>query len=230
MAVLRIRHVDEVDHDDPADVPEAKLANDFADRFEIVLRDRVFEPGARARLPARADEAARVYVDHREGLGVVEDEIAARRKVDAPLERRLDRLVDAVPLHERLGTAVELDAGGQFLRRALEVADDAAVRALVVDEHPLEIAQEQVADDAERQLRLLVHERRRLGPRGASFHGAPELEQKREVAGELFLGCTLRSGSNDEPALWELELLAERLQTVALRIVQSPGNADPVAE
>ena len=44
LPVLRVRHVDEVDDDDPADVAEPELADDFLDRLEIVLRDRVLEP------------------------------------------------------------------------------------------------------------------------------------------------------------------------------------------
>ena len=78
LAVLRVRHVDEVDDDDPADVAEPELANDLLDGLEVVLRDRVLEPRPRG-LPARPDEAAGVDVDDREGFGVVEDQVAARR-------------------------------------------------------------------------------------------------------------------------------------------------------
>src|SRR5215216_1511315 len=48
LAVLRVRHVDEVDDDDPADVPEAQLTDNLFDRLEVVLRDRVLEPLAGA--------------------------------------------------------------------------------------------------------------------------------------------------------------------------------------
>ena len=61
-AVLRVRHVDEVDDDDPADVAQPQLAHDLLDGLEVVLRDRVLEPRARG-LRARADEAAGVDVD-----------------------------------------------------------------------------------------------------------------------------------------------------------------------
>ena len=44
--VLRVRHVDEVDDDDPADVAQPELAHDLLDRLEVVLRDRVLEPPA----------------------------------------------------------------------------------------------------------------------------------------------------------------------------------------
>ena len=51
LPVLRVRHVDEVDDDDPADVPEPKLSNDLRHGFEVVLDDRVLETALSA-LPA----------------------------------------------------------------------------------------------------------------------------------------------------------------------------------
>ena len=99
-AVLRVRHVDEVDDDDPADVAQPQLAHDLLDRLDVVLRDRVLERWRR-RLRARADEAARVDVDDGERLGVVEDEVAAGGQVDPPRERRLDLRVDTELLEQR---------------------------------------------------------------------------------------------------------------------------------
>jgi hypothetical protein len=100
-AVLRIRHVDEVDDDDAADVTQPQLTDDLPDGLEVVLRDRVFET-CRGRPRARADEAAGIHVDDGECLGVVEDQVTARRKVDAAIERRFDLRIDAVRLHQWL--------------------------------------------------------------------------------------------------------------------------------
>ena len=114
---------------------------------------------------ARADEAARVDVDDRERLGVVEDEVAAGGQVDAARERRAD-LARRRPerLEQRRLLAVADDALDHVRRGLLQVADDALVRALVVDERALEVLGEEVADDAQRQLGLLVDERRAPSP------------------------------------------------------------------
>ena len=166
--VLRVRHVDEVDDDDPADVAQPQLAHDLLDGLDVVLRDRVLERLGR-RLRPRADETAGVHVDDRERLGVVEDQIAAGREIDPARERGLDLPVDAELLHQRRLRAVAHHALGHVRRGLLQVADDAPVRAVVVDERTLEIFREQVARDAQRQLGLLVDERRRLrGIRPAS--------------------------------------------------------------
>ena len=101
LAVLRVRHVDEVDDDDPADVAQPQLADDLLDGLEVVLDDRVLEPLRRG-LRARADETAGVDVDDGERLGVVEDQVAARREVDPAVERRVDLLLDAEALEQRL--------------------------------------------------------------------------------------------------------------------------------
>src|SRR5207247_2585174 len=124
---------------------------------------------------SRSDEAAGVDVDDGERLGVVENQIATGRKVDAAPERRAHGFVDAVALHERLLAIVELDARGELGRGALEVADDPPKGAVVVDDHTLEVPDEEVADDTEGQLGLLVDERRGLGALGAALDRRPEL-------------------------------------------------------
>src|SRR5207248_1437138 len=65
-----------------------------------LLRQRVLEPGPGA-LRARAHEAAGVYVDDRERLGVVEDEVAAGWEIDAARERGANLGVDPGCLEER---------------------------------------------------------------------------------------------------------------------------------
>ncbi len=44
VAVTRARHVDEVDHDDPADIAQPQLIDDLVGGLEIGLRDRLLQP------------------------------------------------------------------------------------------------------------------------------------------------------------------------------------------
>ena len=210
LAVLRVRHVDEVDDDDPADVAQPQLADDLLDRLEVVLRDRVLEPARAVALRARADEPAGVDVDHGERLGVVEDQVAARGKVDAPVERRPDLLLDAERLQQRLALLVARDAVDHVRRGLLQVADDPLVRAVVVDEQPLEVAGEEVARDAQRQLGLLVDQRRRLGLLRARLDRPPEPAQELEVAGDVLGRGALGGGADDHAAHLGGDLLDDR--------------------
>ena len=98
----------------------------------------------------------------------------------------------------------------------------------MVDDHALEVADEEVADDPERQLRLLVDERRSLGALGAPLDGRPELLQESEVAFELFLRGALGRRADDEPAVGKLETLADDLEPFALLVLQAARDADAV--
>ena len=79
-------HVDEVDHDDPADVAEPELAGDLLGRLEVVAVDRLLEVRA-------ADVLAGVDVDHGERLGALDDERPARRQPHLAVERLEQLLV-----------------------------------------------------------------------------------------------------------------------------------------
>src|SRR5581483_1898949 len=227
-AVLRVRHVDEVDDDDPADVTQAELADDLLHRLEVVLRDRVLEPAAGV-LAAAADVAARVDVDDGEGLGVVEDQIAAGREIDAPADRRLDLLLDAERLHERRLLLVANDTLDHVRRRLLQVAGDALVRPVVVDVGLLEVASEEVADDAERQLRLLVDELGSARRLRARLDRLPEPLQEDEVALDVLLGRALSGRADDDAALLDVQALEDVLEPVALVVLEPARDAEPLA-
>ena len=228
LPVLRVRHVDEVDDDDAADVAEAELPDDLLHGLEVVLHDRVLEAALRA-LPARPDEPARVDVDDGERLRVVEDEVTARGEIDTPIECRANLGVDAGRLEERLLLAVPVDALDHVRRRLLQIADDASVRAVVVDAGPDEVACEEIPDDPERQLRLLVHEQRRRCVFRLRLDRLPEALQEDEIAldvlGRRALGCS----ADDDPATLGIEPPDDLLQSRPLGILESPRDAEALA-
>ena len=89
--VLLQQEVDEVDHDDAADVSQPQLASDLAGRFEVRRQHRLLEVGL-------ADGLAGVHVDDRHRLGLLDDQVAARGEPDLPVERLVDLLDDPVLL------------------------------------------------------------------------------------------------------------------------------------
>ena len=161
VAVARAGHVDEVDHDDPADVAQAQLVDDLLGGLEVGLGDRVLQ----RRAFAAADEAAGVDVDHGQRLGVVDDQVAAAGQVHAPGHHAFDRRVDPVGLEQRLAGPwlPQLDALDQLGGGAREERHEPVVLLLVVDDRALEVLGEDVAHDAHRQVGLLEDEVRRLG-------------------------------------------------------------------
>ena len=94
------------------------------------------------------------------------------------------------------------------------------MRALVVDVGLLEVAGEEVADDAQRQLGLLVDELRRLRRLGLRLDRAPEPLQEDEVALDVLLGRALGGRADDHAALLHVETLEDVLEAVALVVVE----------
>ena len=93
-AVLLDLHVDEVDHDDAADVAQAQLLGDLLGGLEVVAEHGLFEV-------RRADVLAGVDVDHGQRLGVLDDQRAAARQPHLAVERLVQLLVDVEALEQR---------------------------------------------------------------------------------------------------------------------------------
>ena len=98
---------------------------------------------------------------------------------------------------------------------------DALQRAVVVDERPLEVAREEVARDAERQLGLLEDQRRRLGGLRLRLDRLPELHQELEVEADVVGGCALGGGADDDAALLRSDCLDDVAEAVALALVEA---------
>jgi hypothetical protein len=112
-------HVDEVDDDDAAEIPQPQLPGDRLRRLEVGLEDGVVEGAPR-------DEAAGVDVDGGERLGLVDDDVAAAFQVHAPGERALDLVLDGKQVEERALAGVMLEDRQRLPRVALgELAQSA---------------------------------------------------------------------------------------------------------
>ena len=90
----------------------------------------------------------------------------------------------------------------------------------MVDVGALEVAGEEVADDAERQLRLLVDQRGRLRLLRARLDRLPEPLQEDEVALDVLRRRALGRRTDDDPALRRCDRLDDLLQPLALVVVE----------
>ena len=205
-------HVDEVDHDDAAKIAQPQLANDLSGRLEVVVHDRVFESPL-------TDKAAGVDVDDREGLCVIEQEVATRRKIDATLERALDCLVDAVAPQQFCLSRVAMNARDELGAALLHVRDDAIVGRLVVDDQLVDILAKIVTHEAQSNIDLCMDGRRRYSGLAALDHSLPLIFEQREVALQLDQLCTTRGRPHDQTATeTRCQLLDEVAQTIALTV------------
>src|SRR5439155_3365564 len=114
-------------------------------------------------------------------------------------------------------------------RRLLQVARDALERALVLAQRTLEVAREQVPDDAQRQLRLLVDQRRRRGAGRALLDLLPELGQEVDVTLDVLRRGAFGCGTHDDRAIRQVQALQDVAQADALVLVEAPRDADALA-
>ena len=91
--VAGLLHVDEVDDDEAGHVAEPQLARDLGGRLEVGGRRRLLDI-------MLARRAARVDVDRNQGLGRVDDQIAAGFQLDDRLVHRRQLVLDAVALEQ----------------------------------------------------------------------------------------------------------------------------------
>ena len=94
LVAIRARlHIDEVDHDDAADVAQPDLARDLARRLDVGAQNRALGV-ALPRVPTG------VHVDRDQGFRRLNDEIATGRQLDPLLEEVADLRLDVVLVEE----------------------------------------------------------------------------------------------------------------------------------
>ena len=99
----------------------------------------------------------------------------------------------------------------------------------VVDHGALEVLGEDVAHDADREVRLLEDERRGVGLLDAAVEHLVELEEVLQLALEVRALRAVGRGADDRAAAAQVELLGLLAQAVALLVLEPAGDADALA-
>ena len=191
--VLGVLHVDEVEDDDAAEVAQPQLAGDGLRRLEVGLEDGVVEV-------ASTDEAAGIDVDGGQRLGLVDDEVAAGFELDAPRQRLLDFVLDAVQVEQRPLAGVVREQVDQ-LRHVLLGEEGELLEVLArIDDDLDGVRAGEVAQHALGQRQVVVQQRRRLGALRALGDFGPEPAQVGDVGGQFLVRGRRRHGADDEAA------------------------------
>ena len=142
VAVLTFVHVDEVDDDDAAEIPQTNLANDLRNGVEVRFYDRIFEASG------LAHELAGVDIDGDEGFCLIDDNRATGLEPDLRAQSLIDLFGDAELLEERRFLGIELDAADERRLEALQEAQHALVLGLGINPDSGEGISDLVAQDA----------------------------------------------------------------------------------
>src|SRR5690606_42011434 len=122
---------------DAAEVAQPELPRDHDRGLEIRPEDRLLEV-------AMTDVCARVDVDRRHRLGLIEDDMTAGLERHLTIERAIDLVLDVVEVEERTTLGVELDLRRHVRHEALGELLHALVLLGGVDAHALDVGTEHV--------------------------------------------------------------------------------------
>ena len=191
-------HIDEIDDDDSADIPETKLVRDLCRRFAVRCRDRRFQ----IVLP---DKSPGIDVDAGQRLRPVDDQIASAFQPDFPLQRVFDLAFRIIPFKQRLARLVQ-DTRLQFRRRDFRHFADPLIGCLVVDEHAVHVLHQKVADRPHQKRLLLENQGWRLPFCGTLLDFLVQLLEAFKLFGEHVPAFSGRGGPCDDAHILRLEI------------------------
>src|SRR5450830_1286723 len=217
--VLGGGHVDEVDHDQAADITQAQLAGDFFSRFQVGLQGGFFDV-------ATFRGARRVDVDGHQGFGRVDHDGAAGRQFDHALEGGLDLAFDLETVEQRNAVFVQLDLAGVLRHHLADEGQGFVLGFNAVDQHFADVLAQVIADGADDHVAFLVDQERRGAIQRGFFDSGPQLQQVVEVPLHFFAAAAQAGSANDQPHVgWRNQAVQGFTQFVALFTFDATGNA-----
>ncbi|EDT07773.1 hypothetical protein BgramDRAFT_5354 [Paraburkholderia graminis C4D1M] len=195
-------HVDEVDHDQAAQVAQTQLARDFVGGFEVRARGCFLDVGA-------LGGAGRVHVDGDECFRVVDHDRAARRQRHRARVRRFDLMLDLEAREQRHVVVVALHLADVVRHHDVHEGARLVMDFGGVDQNFADIRLEIVANRANHEARFEVNQHRLAGRTALrrGFDRAPQLHQVVQVPLQFF-GAAANAGRarDDAHAFRQLQL------------------------
>jgi hypothetical protein len=218
-AMLRLLHIDEIDDDDTAQIAQAQLPRDGHRRLEIGAENGLLQ------IPM-ADERAGVDVDGRHRFGLVDDQIAAGFQRHFAIQRLLDFFLDVVQFEHRARIAVQFDARQCLLHEGAGELAHLAMRIRLVDQHLVDIRPQQIAQHAQMQRQIGVHQVAGLGAQALLTNEVPKLAQVHHIGAHGLRRRIFRGGAHDESRVLSGEHtgLHRGAQALALAFILDPGR------
>ncbi len=209
--VARFVHVDEIDDDQPGEIPEPQLAGNLLGRLQIGLQRGFLDI-------ALAGRAARVHVDCDQRLGLIEDDIPAGAQLNGGCVDPVQLVLDLEVMKQRYTAVAEgLDPPRMARHQHLHEALGGAIAFLALDQNLIDIAGIEVTDRALDQVGFLVHQTGRRGFQRQLADLVPEPEQILVVALDFGLGPLAARGAHDHRhVLGDVKALDDLFQALAV--------------
>ena len=189
--VARLLHVDEVDDDEAGEVAQAQLPGDLVGRLEVGAQRGVLDVVLARRL-------AGVDVDRNQRLGLVDDEVAARRQRHRGREQRVELALHLEAGEQRPGVLVGLHVTGVARHQHLHEVLGFTIAVVALDEDLVHVLGVEVADRTLDQAAFLVDEARRGRLQGEVADVLPQPDEVVAVALDLGLGALRARRAHDQ--------------------------------
>ena len=189
-AVFALVHVDEVDHDQTAQIAQAHLAGHFVSGFQVGAGGGFFDVAA-------FDGAGRVHVHRHQSFGVVDHDGAARRQLHGAGISRFDLVFDLEAAEQRRVVAVALHTRRELGHDVAHELLSLVVDVVGVDQDVADVVVEVVTNRANDQRRFLVNQESAFAL-GGTVNGGPQLEQVVQVPLQLGRGAANACCAGDD--------------------------------
>ena len=205
-AVLALLHVDEVDHDQAAEVAQAGLAGHFVGGFQVGAGGRFLDVTA-------FDGTRRVHVHRHQRFGLVDHDRAAAGQLHRAAVGGLDLVFNLKAAEQWCVVAVAFDAVALFRHHVRHELVRLFVDVIRVDQDFTNVAVEVIANGANHQAGFLINQESTLAGFGGAVNRVPQFQQVIEVPLQFAGIPTNASGArNDAHAVGVFELIQSGLQ------------------
>src|SRR5260370_15811715 len=195
LPVLALVHVDEVDHDDAAQVAQPYLAHDFTDGINVGLDDGVFQPRG---LP---HVLAGVHVNCDQSFCLVDDDVATALEPLLGLESLVDLVGDVELLEQWRLFAVQLDALDKRWLEPAHETQNALIFLFGVHPDSGKASGDLVPQDPLHQIEIVVNQRRRLGGVRSAADLIPQVDEEADIGAQIVFAGSGRGRAHDETAV-----------------------------
>src|SRR5690606_36616328 len=199
--VLVVLHVDEIDHDQAAEIAQAQLAGDLVGRLKVGAQGGFFDVGA-------PRGAGGVDVDGHQRLGVVDDDRTARRQLYGARVGGFDVVLDLEAREHRDVVAVYPDALDVVRHHHAHEGCGLFGDFVGIDQDLADFRREIVANGPDDQAGFEIDENGRGIVARGCVDGIPQLQQIGKVPLQFFdAAADAGRTGNDAHALRRIELL-----------------------
>ena len=160
--------------------------------FQVRLEDGLLEV-------AMPDESAGIDVDRGHRLRLIDHDMPAGLELHPAVKRFLNLVLHRVELEDGSLAGVELDAVAHLAQKPAGEVEHALERLVRVDAHPLDVRGGQLAQGADHQREILVHDAGPVDGGGLRVDRSPQLAEKRHVRRDDRVRASFRRGAHDVP-------------------------------